>query len=499
MSRVGIGRAAVVFLVLGLVVVASFAVYEVYFTGGNGSCAVLHSTNPVRSQVSNTTFGAVTEWKLPGPNRYPNAIADTTDGSVWFTEMEVPGVAHLYPNNGTLVEYPWPGYSPPYAPFCSPSASTFGIAIWNGRVWAADESNNFIVGTSPSGGPLVKYNTTGVADYPYWLTVGPDGALWFTSDNTPARLGRIAPNMSMSVINLEGLGNDNPIQLEFVNSTLAYLSTVNLSENATTQGCLCTGHVYSFNPESSGSNITPTVVGAGYTLILPTSVSYQNGEIWVAQHDASSIESYNLASGVWTTYPTSLVRWTNTTLPLVVYATDSGVWFNEHYANKIALLNPGGETMTEYSETNPPISNDSQIQNDESIAPTSSGLWFTSISGNYVGFVSSGYKPGFNVSVSGSNSVSLAPGGNASFALRVSGSWAEQMQVSASDSENPESIPQSIHIAPGTTTIQPGSSPFDLEVKIEVGQSVNAGNYTVAVTVTNGDLQQVAYLFIRVT
>jgi streptogramin lyase len=483
-----------------MVAVASIAVYEVYSAGAQSPCLPFQGNHPVRSQVENVTFGGVTEFNLPSPGRDPNAIAVAPDGSVWFTEMEVPGVAHLYPDNGTLVEYPWSGYPPPtnIAGYCSPQSEAFGIALWNGRVWGADLFNNVIVGVSPSDGSVVKVNTTNVAPYPYWLSVGPDGALWFTSENTPPRLGRIAPNLSMSIIALQGLGQDEPIQLTFVNSSLAYLAAINQQENKTTQACICTGHIYSFDPASVSSTITPTLVGGNYTLVLPTSVAYSNGMIWVTQHDASSIVGYDVASGKWTNYPTTAEPFVGVTLPLVVEASGSEVWFNEHYANKIAHLNPGTDTLTEYSETKIPISNGSQIQNDESIALAPGRLWFTSISGNYLGFVNTDYNPGFNVTVSGTNTAILGAGGSASFSLKVSGTWSEQMQVNVSDSENLESIPKSIQILPSTTVIQPGVSPFDLGVKVTLGQSLPQGDYTIAVTVTDGYQAQVAYIFIAV-
>jgi len=497
----GIGRPVLAVLVLVTVVVASFAVYEVYYSSGPAPCLTYQSDRPVRSQVQDVMFGGVTEYNLPGPGRYPNAIAVAPDGSVWFTEMEGPGVAHLYPNNGTLVEYPWPGYAAPSSigGSCSPQATSFGIALWNGRIWGADEYNNAIVGVSPSDGSVVKVNTTNDAPYPYWLSVGPDGALWFTSDNTPTRLGRIEPNMSVSIINLQGMGYDEPLQLTFVNSSLAYLATIDQQENATTKACICTGHIYSFDPTGVSSTVTPTVVGSGYTLVLPTSVAYSDGRLWVAQHDASSVISYGVASGEWTDYPTTVVPNIGVTLPLVIEAGGGEVWFNEHYANKIALLNPATETLTEYSETKTPISNYTQIQNDESIALAPGRLWFSSITGNYVGFVNTSYDPGFNVTVSGSNKATIDAGGSASFTLKVSGSWSAQMGVNVSDSENLQSIPKSIQIVPSTSVIQPGVSPFDLGVKVTVGQSLRQGDYTIAVTVTNGDVAQIAYIFVVVT
>ena len=414
--------------------------------------------------------------------------------------MEEPGVAHLYPNNGTLIEYPWPGYAPPtqIGTYCSPQATSFGIALWNGRVWGTDEYNNEIVGVSPSDGSVVKVNVTD-APYPYWLSVSPEGALWFTSDNTPARLGVIEPNLTLSIVTLQGLGYEEPIQLTFVNSSLAYLAAINQQENLTTQSCICTGHIYSFDPANVSSTITPTVVGGGYTLIIPTSVAYSEGRIWVTQHAASSVVSYDIASGMWTDYPTTTVAFTNFTLPLVAVANGGNVWFNEHYSNKIAMLNPTTETLTEYSETETPISNYTQIQNDESIALAAGRLWFSSITGNYVGYVNTNYAPVFNVTVSGSNEARVGVGGSLTFALNITGTWTGQMHVNVSDSENPESFPTSIKIVPSTTAIQPGASPFQLAIKVSVGQSVKQGSYTIAVTVTDGYVAQVAYIFIDVT
>jgi streptogramin lyase len=494
------GKVLVAVLVVVLVVVSSVGVYEVYFASSPPSCQVLNGQSVQRSQTTRTTFGAVTEYKLPSPDRWANAVTMASDGSVWFAEDAVPGVGHLFPSNGTLVEYPWPGYTPPSPPDCVPSESSSGIALWNGRVWAAEEFGNVLWGVNPSDGSAQLVNVTGKADFPYWVSVGPDGALWFTSDNLPAVLGRIQTNMSLQIIALQGMGKDEPLQLDFVNSTLAYMSTVNLSTNSTTHGCVCDGHIYSFDPSKAGGAITPTVVGGTLDLRLPTSVAYSAGSIWVAQHEAASIARFNYETGAWTIYPTSLVPWSPTTLPYVVETTGGTVWFNEHYANKIALLNPGLGTLTEYSETNPPITTFDGVQNDVSIAPgANNSLWFTSLSGDYVGVLNGNYDSGLSVQSAGPNARSVSPGGSTSFSLTVSGAWSSPAGVNVSDSENSESVPKAIQIVPSTNTIQPGSSPFNLEVAVAVGQGVKQGNYTIAVTITDGEVQQTAYLFIDVT
>ncbi|MDG6901997.1 MAG: hypothetical protein JRM80_08555 [Nitrososphaerota archaeon] len=490
--------AALAVAVLAIVLVSGFAFYYGSYLPSQPQCDPVAPGSVLRSQVTSTTFGGVTEYKLPSQGRWPNAIATAPDGSVWFAEEEVPGVAHLYPINGTLVEYAWPGYPVPKAPDCLYSASSSGLALWDGRVWAADEFNNAILGVNPADGSTVRVNTTSAAQFPYWLAVGPDGNLWFTSDNTPGALGRIFPNLTLSVVRLQGIGADEPIQLTFVNSSLAFIAALNEQENATTKGCVCTGHIYAFDPSEVSSSITPVVVGGNYTLQLPTSVSFSDGRIWVAQHGPSSVLSYDFATGQWTKYPTSTVPW-STSLPLVIAANGSQVWFNEHYANKIAMLDSNAGTLTELSESNPPASSPAGIQNDEAISLGAGGLWFTSETGNYVGFISSSYMPGFGIASAGNGTLSLPRGAGTSVAFRVSGSWPTALAVNASDSEGYTSVPNLLHIAPVVSSIPAGSAPYTLEVSLSAAQTTPAGRYVVAVTLTEGGVQQTAYLFVDVT
>ena len=495
---------------LMIIATSAFVVYETTLTGTSETthtttsitCQIVKGGSTLRSQLTPTAFGGVTEYTLPGRDRWPNAITNASDGSIWFAEQELPGVGHFFPDNGTLVEYAWPGLGTAKPPDCVPTVNVSGMAVWNGMVWAADEYDNLTVGLSPVDGSVTWVNSTQGAPFPYWLSVGPGGDLWFTSNNfagQPTRLGRINPNMTFEAVNLVGLGDYQPIQLDFVNSTFALLATLNQGTNSTTHGCICTGHIYSFDPGAAGPSITPVLIGGGYRLILPTSVTYTNGSVWVSQHDASSVVRYDFATRTWTKYPTSTVPWIDVTLPYVIQAEGGMVWFKEHYANKIAMLNARQGTLTELSEANPPVSSPNDIQNDLSIAPAPGGLWFTSMSGNYIGFASSSYNPGFSVLPSGNDTAVLSPGESTTFALKVTGTWSGPMNVTVSDSEDFESIPHSILIAPSVSTIQPGASAFNLRVDVSVTLGTPSGNYTVAVTATNGLVQQTAYLFLVVT
>jgi len=497
-------RAIAAVAILAIVAIASVAAYELFYAGSL-PCGAIPAGSEARVQVSKSQFGAVTEYQIPGVDRYPDAVIAATDGSVWFAVDEAPGVEHLYPSNGTVVQYAWPNYPTPQPPDCTYSASISGIALWNGRVWGADEYGNVIIGVSPSDGKSVTLNTTARAEYPYWLAVGPDGDLWFTSDNTPARLGRVFSNLSMQIINLSGLGNDEPLTLDFVNSSLAYFSTVNISTFSASSACseasstCASGHVYSFDPSNSSSTVTPKVVGAGFNLTLPTSASFLDDSVWVAQHDASNVVRYDIGTGTWTTFPTSTVPYVPVTLALETATEGARVWFDEHYANKIGVIDPASDTLAEYSESDPPITNGTEIQNDLSVAAGDGGVWFTSLTSNYVGFVSGTYNPGWSIAIDGEDSAAVRPGGNASFALGVMGSWSSPLGVSVSDSENLTSTPKLIQIIPEVPSVPAMSgTTFQLGVRVSVGPAVRPGDYTLAVTLTSGVTQQSAYFFIDV-
>lgn len=472
--------------------------YVVYSNTVTSSvCQPLGGRSELRSALpAPTVFDAVTEYQLPNPSRWSNGIAVSDDGSVWFGEQSVPGVGHLF-TNGTLVEYAWPTAPPgPIQGSCAFKSSIWGIAIWKGMVWGADGDQNALIGLNPSTGAMKIVNITGFGSFPYTLSVGPDGALWFTMlapPPAPAAIGRMAPDYGISVYKVANYQGDVPTQVQFVNSTYAYYVGINLTS---TTGA---GGLFSFDPQDLSAGILPTPVGSGFRLLSPNSLALSNDTIWVTQHGAASVASFNTSTGKWTIYPTSVENYTLTTLPYFVQTEGGTVWFNEHYGNKIAVLDPKRGTLTEYSEANPPVYNGEAIGNDLTIASTRGGLWFTSVTGNYIGFVNASYRPDFSLLAVGTNSFALARGQEMSLQLVVNGTWSSPLRVQVSDSENFTSIPDNVMLTPLAQTIAPGSDRYTLQANLSVGIGTTPGRYTLAVTVTDGLVYRSVYLFLNVT
>jgi len=492
----GRGRSAAIFAVVAVVAIALLTAFALAGPRGNGGsistavgCALPRGTVATRSNLQSIQFGAVKEYALLGSSRWSNAITEDSDGSVWFGEQSVPGVGHLF-LNGTLVEYSWPSAAAAPAKSCGYRTGIWGVEWWNGMAWATDQDENAVVGVSPASGRATVLNVSRAASEPYTLALDPDGSLWFTA-LSKAVVGRLAQNLTVTTYPVKLASGEVPLQIDFVNSSYAYMVALNPLKPY--------GHLYSFDPANPGAEIDPVQLGGQFQLLDPSSVSASGNTVWVTQHGASNVAEYDTRSGNWTIFPTSTVNFTTTTLPYFVDARGEQVWFNEHYANRIAMLNTTSMTLTEYSEASPPVENGSLIQNDLSIAPGDGGLWFTSVTGNYIGFVNGSSGAPFSLTINGEDSLSIARGATANFSVAVRGAWQKTLQVQVSDSEDYDSVPHLIQVVPGAQQIPAGSGQTQFRVTISPAATLAPGRYTVGVSVSNGLVSQTAYFFLSVS
>jgi virginiamycin B lyase len=461
------------------------------------------------TKVAPVTFDAVTEYPLP-QNRSPNAITVAPDGSVWFGELGVPGVGHLYPNNGTLVEYRWPSS---YIPLSSSSracfdvSDTWGVALWNGMVWATYQDNSSLVGLNPSSdaSQIIQLKS---GSLPYTLAVGPDGALWFTELSYPAQVGRVDPATHQVTYYSVPAGADSAsAYLLFQNSTLGYV----LAIYPYTGG----GNLFSFDPaaqtpsfdlvggnQSAGvnaSNYAPSpkdVVSSGP--FTPTSVAVGEGGIWLAEHAGSMMAYYDEGTGQWSLYPTSSVGYIPWTLPYFDVSNGSVVWFNEHYGNRLGEICCNRSALTEYSFSDPPANNSSGIQNNLSIAQAADRVWFTSWTGDYVGYVDTTYRPPFSISLSGSPTVSLQPGATAQLQVELRGDYPKSLGIQFSDTEQSSGTPKFLSFTSSVQTLPSLDGSVPATMTIAAAKGTQPGRYTALVTLTDGLVYRSVYLSIVV-
>lgn len=445
--------------------------------GNSAQCIpVAANPKPVKSQLPSVTFGAVTKFALPTPGRSSNAIAAAPDGSVWFGEQALPGLGHLFPN-GTLVEYQWPFDDSGSGNLCSSRTSIWGIALWDGKVWASDVAGNQLVGLDPANDSLTRVSVPTKGAYPYTMTVGPDGqSLWFT-ELFASKIGRLFPNQTIKEYTV-GNGQATPTQVTFANDTLGYFVNVGSGLNSLPPAA------FSFNPQAVSSS--QALVGGNQTLYSPNSLSLGDGGLWLTQHAASSVVFYNFTGRTWTTYPTSTVSYIDTTLPYWVQTNGTQLWFNEHYANRMADLDTKTGTITEYSLADPPISNSSQIENALTFALGGNRVWFTEWTANYVGFVNPAIGPGFDVNSQRSVPVNLPLGGKTTFDVGVEGNSSQRLSVQFSTSQTFTSVPQNLTIISSPSALSGINGPQQLVITVVAENGLKPGNYTLLVSLDGG-------------
>jgi len=430
-------------------------------------------------KLASLHFNGVTKFRLPD-EEFPNGITVASDGSVWFGEQNVPGVGHLF-ENGTMVQYAWPiNYSPS-------TTAIWGVAQWNGRIWASDALGAQIISLDPTTATVYGIKLSNPNAFPYTLTVGMDNALWFT-ELYGSNLGRIDPKCALKEYPIPSNLGGTPTQIEFENNTFGYY----VDAGNATSGL---GQVLSF----STTQFTPQPLGRDFRPLAASSLALVPDGLWVAQHASSNLAYYDFNSHVWSQYPTTPVSYVETTLPYFVASNGSLVWFNEHYANRMAVIDTTRGLLTEYSLSNPPANKTTQIDNALTFALGKDKVWFTELTANYVGYIDATYRPHFSISGSiEDQSLELRPGDNATLNFTISGFSTRPLSLEFADTENLTSRPNRIMMSANVAEIKLLNNQTTIAITVKAGSTLSPGDYILLVSVTDGSTNRGIYVRLRI-
>lgn len=468
------------------------------YVGRNPLISTTNSTGPraceqtpgvMKVQLgASAPFGEVTTFALPTPLKAPNSIVAAQDGSVWFGEVGLRGVAHLFAN-GTLLEYAWPASTVTSETNCFDISELWGIALWHGMVWTSDAANNELIGLSPANDTFRTVQLPS-GTLPRFLAVDSSGNLWFTSSSTPAIVGVMSSqDAAPRLFSVSAARGEISTSLTFYNSSLAYLGAVDTSTNA--------GQVFAFDPSTVPPKFVP--LGANDSLLGPYSASVADGQLWASEHDSSDVALFNQTTHDWSFYPTSVNPDVALTLPYYTVGNGSSLWFNEQTGNRIGVLT--GDSLTEYN-----ISSKSMIshgiENALTIALHGNLLWFTEWTGNAVGFVNASSTPPFSVSYTPprSGGLTVAPGSSVNATVTISGNTTSKLLLSYSDSETHQAIPQNLTITSNVSSSLAGvSGTSSVLITISAKHSMIPGDYLVLATVSDGMTYRSVYIPLVVT
>jgi hypothetical protein len=206
---------------------------------------------------------------------------------------------------------------------------------------------------------------------------------------------------------------------------------------------------------------------------------------------------YRFGSNTLMQFPTTPVSYVKTTLPYFVAANDSLVWFNEHYGNRIGVIDTTNNLLTEYSVSNPPATMRTQIGDALTFAVGKDKVWFTELSGNYIGYVDATYKPSFAVKPD-NVSIKLTSGKKTVLTLHVEGESERNLTIISSVPQTPPTTYQSISANIDKMEIGTLNGQITLKVSVAASTARIPGRYEVLVSVSDGLVTEGFYLNLTV-
>lgn len=348
---------------------------------------------------------------------WPNGILVDKNGIVWTVGTKSHTLLSFDPNQGRVIAfYPIPQESQKNA--------TRTNSVQNGvsMAWALvqDKNGSIWFSQADSPNPLWRFDPSTkkfesirmVSEAPYQMRIDQNtGNIWFTTftDNKLGVIQKIEKNQSSGNRNNE-------------NSSQYKVSEFNLGNESFPSGLYLKGDsvwvTQSLNNKLvqfkviTGANGKVVKVVKTLEIPSPTSPSDQilfdspydlvvlGNNLWVTEHDANFITAYNMGSKSATKFADSSNPHQYVTLPFWLReGAGGGLWFNEHYGNRMAFFNTTGLTLIEYEiPTRDP--NLGYISNALNFAvdPTNNkNVWFSEYNHDKIGLVKSSVSIPFNI------------------------------------------------------------------------------------------------------
>ena len=358
--------------------------------------------------------------EYPMPNgTWPNGILVDKSGIVWTVGTKSHTLLSFDPNQGRVIaSYPIPQGGQKNATKNNNVQSSVSM-VWavvqdkNGSIWFSQaDSPNPLWRFDPS---IKKFESIHlVSAAPYQMKIDQNtGNIWFTTftDNKLGVIQKIEKNQSsgnrinesssqykVSEFNLGNesfpsgiyLKGDSVWVTQSLNNKLVQFKVIT-DANGMVVNVLKILEIPS--PASSTNN--QVLFDSPYDLVV------LGNKLWVTEHDANFITAYNMGSKSVTKFADSGNPHQYVTLPFWLREGDGGVglWFNEHYGNRMAFFNTTGLTLTEYEiPTRDP--NLGYISNALNFAvdPTNNkNVWFSEYNHDKIGLVKSSVSIPFNI------------------------------------------------------------------------------------------------------
>ena len=324
---------------------------------GGGSCTVTVSdSNGQNAPVTVSVAFPITLFSSGiSHNAQPLFITAGPDGNQWFTEFRGQATGRITPS-GVITEFS-AGMTPPGSnPFGSDDFP-YGITAGpDGNVWFAQEGSAHVGRIAPDG-TITEFpiGSTGGGG----ITTGPDGNLWFALAND--RIGRITPSGSETEFSSGISSGSLPLTITAGPDGNLWFT----ERNGSRIGRITPGGVVTEFSSGISSGSWPYGITAG-----------PDGNLWFTEYQSSRIGRIT-PSGTVTEFSTGISASSNPNF--ITAGPDGNLWFTEDSTGRIGRITPSG-TVTEFSTGSGSGSRPSGIT-----VGTDGNLWFTEVNGNDIG------------------------------------------------------------------------------------------------------------------
>lgn len=452
-----------------------------------GIILIFVSTSGSNIKLKQDSNPYIQEYSLPDDSG-PNALLVDKQGIVWISTSKPSLLLSFDPATNKVNTYEITNNSKQKIPNNNSTMVWTMVQDHDGAIWLSQLGINAVWKFMPQNNIFHWISLPDSA--PFQMKVGNQGEIWFSSINKNT-VGVIKKDQILSFFT----GNKtNPAGI-FLDGNTLWVSEVLLQK------------VAKYEIKNDTQDIKAISLLALYPkdnntwFLSPTDVFVKNNVLWLTEHETSFLTSYDTMTNKITRYPTSQNLYHTVTLPFWLRSSnnENNIWFNEHQGGKIGNFDLQKKSLTEYSI--PSLPKDGYVTYPLNLATSPNDdeiLWFSEWNTDKIGVIDGHKKIPFDIAVY-NKTLTLGPDETKSLLLYVNGTNPisnNMLDLNASSSIEPDS-------SLGNLTVKYPAEKIDLtktnliQVLVQ-NNSVNPGNYTLGLSVSDGFVTKTVFVGITI-